>query len=138
MSLQLEIVTPQQKFIEEDSVDSVTLPGTEGELGILPEHIPLLTSLASGVLSYQTGNQKKALAIHGGYAQVENNRVTVLAELAEKAENIDVSRAQNAEKRARDTLGGTFGSDEAEQKRLEKHEAKLKRAIARQSAASIK
>ncbi|MBF0289850.1 MAG: F0F1 ATP synthase subunit epsilon [SAR324 cluster bacterium] len=137
MSLQLEIVTPQQKFIEEDSVDSVTLPGTEGELGILPEHIPLLTSLASGVLSYQSGNERKALAIHGGYAQVENNRVTVLAELAERAEDIDVSRAQDAEKRALKTLSGKFGSDETEQQRLEKHEAKLKRALVRQTATRI-
>ena len=68
MSLQLEIATPQRKILEEETVDAVTLPGSEGELGILPEHVPLITTLDSGILSYQTGNRRQALAIHWGYA----------------------------------------------------------------------
>lgn len=134
MSLKLEIAIPQRKILEEESVDSVTLPGSEGELGILPEHVPLITTLDTGILSYQTGNRRQALAIHWGYAQVEGNRVTVLAELAEKADEIDAGRAQIAEQKAREVLKGHFGEDEVEIQRMLKYESKLKRALVRQSA----
>lgn len=138
MNLQLEVVIPQKQIVTEEGIDSVTLPGSEGELGILPEHIPLMTTLDSGVLIYQKGNQNRALAIHWGYAQVENNRVTVLAELAEKADEIDVNRAQVAEKRAEETLRGRFGAEEAELQRQLKYESKLKRALVRQAVARFK
>jgi len=138
MSLQLEIVTPQQKILEDEAIDAVTLPGSEGELGILPEHIPLMTTLNTGVLIYQKEGQQRALAIHWGYAQVESNRVTILAELAEKAEDIDLSRAENAEKRAQETLRGQFGADESELQRQRKYIAKLERALVRQAATQLK
>ena len=138
MNLQLEIVTPQRKILEDETVDAVTLPGSEGELGILPEHVPLMTTLDTGVLSYQIGNERHALAIHWGYAQVEGNRVTVLAELAEKVDEIDLDRAQAAERKAREILKSHFGEDEVEIQRMLKYESKLKRALVRQSATQFK
>ena len=86
--LKLEVVTPQKKALETE-VDSVTLPGSEGELGILPDHIPLLTTLDTGIVSYTNGSQKQILVVHWGYAQVEGERVTILAELAESVSEID-------------------------------------------------
>lgn len=138
MSLNLQVVTPQKRILDVDGISSVTMPGSEGELGILTDHIPLMTTLDSGVLVYDASGQKKALAIHWGYAQVESNRVTILAEVAEKAEDIDTARAENALNKARQVLGGKFGNDDAEQKRLNKYESKLKRALVRQAASRFK
>ena len=101
--LKLEVVTPQKKAMETE-VDSVTLPGSEGELGILPDHIPLLTTLDTGIVSYTNGSQKQILVVHWGYAQVESERVTILAELAESVSEIDIDRAKLAESKARDIL----------------------------------
>ncbi|MBF0350527.1 MAG: F0F1 ATP synthase subunit epsilon [SAR324 cluster bacterium] len=135
--LQLEIVTPQKRILQ-TTTTSVTLPGSIGELGILPEHIPLLTTLNSGVLTYQDNGKTQAIAIHWGYAQVEGNRVTVLAQLAEPASEIDTTRAQTAEKKAVQVLTELIHSHSAgddELKRMDKFEAKLKRALVRQQAA---
>ena len=132
--MQLEVVTPSRKMLEV-AVESVTLPGSEGELGILPEHIPLVTTLHTGVLSYSSNGETRVLAVHLGYAQVEAGRVSVLVELAESADEIDVDRARSAETRARETLSGISVSGEnweAEQQRLTKYEAKFKRALVRQ------
>ena len=137
--LKLEVVTPQKKALETE-VDSVTLPGSDGELGILPEHVPLITTLDTGIVSYISGSQKQSLVVHWGYAQVEGERVTVLAELAESAAEIDVDRAKDAETKARDILSkiNLAASDwESEKKRLNKYEFKLKRALVRQQAASL-
>ncbi|MBF0278246.1 MAG: F0F1 ATP synthase subunit epsilon [SAR324 cluster bacterium] len=138
MSLKLEIVTPQKKIIEEEAIDFVTLPGIEGELGILSEHVPLMTTLDTGVLIYQKGAQRHATAIHWGYAQIENNRVTILAEMAENAEDIDLTRLEIAEKKAKEALSGQFGEDDTEIQRHRKYEAKLSRALVRQAAARMK
>ena len=138
--LQLEVVTPQKIFVE-TVADSVTLPGSEGELGVLPEHIPLLTSLKSGQLTYQNGNQSHSLAVHWGYAQVEGNRVTVLAQVAETAEEIDLDRAKVAERKANEMLSQLIqehSTDDDAQQRWNKYEAKLKRAIVRQQIAHKK
>ena len=98
--LQLEVVTPSQKILHVET-QSVTLPGSAGEMGILPNHIPLVTTLESGVLSYwEEKSQRKSIAVHWGYAQVEGNRITVLAEVAEVAEEIDLERAAKAEQKA--------------------------------------
>ena len=98
--LSLEVVTPFRTVLIED-VESVTLPGIEGELGILPEHVPLLTTLDAGIISYLSSGNTQAIAVHWGYAQVEGNVVRVLAELAETAEEIDLQRAQEAEKKSK-------------------------------------
>lgn len=138
--LKLEIVTPHRKVIETDA-DSVTLPGTEGEMTILPEHIPLLTTLDTGIVSYELEKQSQALVVHWGYAQVSADRVTVLAELAERADEIDVERAKQAEKKAREILSDINLSAEdwdSEQHRMTKYEFKLGRALVRQHISTFK
>jgi F-type H+-transporting ATPase subunit epsilon len=138
--LNLEVVTPHRTVLVED-VDSVTLPGIEGELGILPEHIPLLTTLDTGIMSYKNSSGKThAIAVHWGYAQVEGNSVRVLAELAESADEIDIERAKDAEKKAKDILFSETSSTidlEKEQSRQDKYESKLKRSIVRQKVAQF-
>jgi len=138
--LNLEVVTPHRTVLVED-VDSVTLPGIEGELGILPGHIPLLTILDSGIMSYKnSGGKTDAIAVHWGYAQVEGNSVRVLAELAETADEIDIERAKDAEQKAKDILiSGTSSTIdwEKEQSRQDKYESKLKRSIVRQKVAQF-
>jgi len=138
--LNLEVVTPHRTVLVED-VESVTLPGIEGELGILPEHIPLLTTLDTGIMSYKSSSGKtQAIAVHWGYAQVEGNSVRVLAELAETADEIDIERAKDAEKKAKDILisdAPTTSSWEEEESRQNKYESKLKRSIVRQKVAQF-
>ena len=138
--LSLEVVTPFRTVLNED-VDSVTLPGIEGELGILPEHVPLLTILDTGIMSYVNGSGKtQAIAVHWGYAQVEGNNVRVLAELAETADEIDLPRAQEAEKKAKELLqsGNPNSSEwEDEENRQKIYENKLSRSIVRQAVAKF-
>lgn len=133
--LQLKVVTPLRRVIE-DTVKSVTLPGIDGELGIMPEHIPLVTILDTGVLSYQDDDQSKSIAVHGGYAQVESNNVTILADLAETADEIDVAQAQTDEEDAREALSkiSTSAKSLEVQQQIQQYENKLKSAIARQQA----
>ena len=102
-NLQLEIVTPLKILIETE-VSNVTLPGTMGAMGILPNHIPIITTLKSGALVYQEGSQTSAVAVHGGYAHVTNDKVIVLAEVAEFAKDIDLSQAQQAGQSANTAL----------------------------------
>ena len=134
--LNLEVVTPHRTVLVED-VESVTLPGIEGELGILPAHIPLLTTLDTGIMSYIRSGKTQAIAVHWGYAQVEGNNVRVLAELAETATEIDLQRAKEAEKKAKEILvSGAPATDwKAEESRQKKYESKLKRSIVRQTVA---
>ena len=138
--LRLEVVTPFRTVLNED-VDSVTLPGIEGEMGILPDHVPLLTTLDAGIMSYFSGNGKKqAIAVHWGYAQVDGNNVRVLAELAETADEIDLPRAQEAEKKAKELLqsGDPSTSEwEDEESRQKIYENKLSRSIVRQALAKF-
>ena len=138
--LSLEVVTPFRTVLNED-VDSVTLPGIEGELGILPEHVPLLTTLDTGIMSYvnDSGNTQ-AIAVHWGYAQVDGNNVRVLAELAETADEIDLPRAQEAEKKAKELLqsGDPPASEwEDEESRQKIYENKLSRSVVRQALAKF-
>ena len=139
--LSLEVVTPFRTVLNED-VDSVTLPGIEGELGILPEHVPLLTILDTGIMSYVNGSgNTQAIAVHWGYAQVEGNNVRVLAELAETADEIDLPRAQEAEIKAKELLqsGDSPTSEwEDEESRQKIYENKLSRSIVRQAVAKFR
>jgi len=138
--LSLEVVTPFRTVLNED-VDSVTLPGIEGELGILPEHVPLLTTLDTGIMSYVNGSgNTQVIAVHWGYAQVDGNNVRVLAELAETADEIDLPRAQEAEKKAKELLqsGDPPASEwEDEESRQKIYENKLSRSIVRQAVAKF-
>ena len=97
--LTLEVVTPDRALVNEQ-VDEVQLPGAEGYFGVLPAHTPLLATLQVGELWYRVGQEKSYLAVAFGFVEVLPDRVTVLAQLAEKAQEIDVSRAEAAKKRA--------------------------------------
>jgi F-type H+-transporting ATPase subunit epsilon len=104
-SIQLIVVTPERQLLRE-SVVEVTVPGLDGQLGILPGHAPLMTELGIGELSYRTStsSQPVVLAVISGFAEVLPERVTVLAETAERAEEIDLARAEEAKARAEKRL----------------------------------
>ena len=114
-TIQLEIVTPE-RLVVNAVVDDVQIPGKDGYLGILPGHAPLITELGVGEIAYRSGNQTKRLAVAWGFAEVLPEKVTILAETAEKAEEIDVARAQAAQQRAQQELheAGTTGNPEAQ------------------------
>ena len=97
--IDLEVVTPERLVLSE-TVDEVILPGGDGYLGVLPGHAPLLTSLMAGEVSYRVGDRTRYLAVSGGFAEVLRNKVTVLAETCERAEEIDLDRAKRARERA--------------------------------------
>jgi F-type H+-transporting ATPase subunit epsilon len=101
--LNLEIITAERVVYSED-VDVVVAPGTEGELGILPMHAPLMTMLQPGELRVRQGGEEQSVFISGGYLEVLSDKVTVLADTAERAEEIDVSRAEEAKKRAQERM----------------------------------
>ena len=101
--LLLEVVTPDRSLIREE-VDEIQLPGSEGYFGVLPGHTPLLATLRVGELWYRVGQEKQFLAIAGGFVEVLPDHVTVLAQIAERAEDIDVARAEAARKRAEERL----------------------------------
>ena len=101
--LHLEIVTPSRRVVEV-AVDEVRLPGVLGEMGVLPGHIPLLTSLAAGPLTYFDGSTVVRYAVQGGFAEVLPDRVTVLATVAEAPDDIDVAVAQDNLQAAQDKL----------------------------------
>jgi F-type H+-transporting ATPase subunit epsilon len=104
-SIELIIVTPQRQLLRETVVE-VTLPGADGQLGVLPGHAPLITELGIGELSYHAkkSGESAPVAIISGFAEVLGDRVTVLAETAERPEEIDVARATEAKKRAEQRL----------------------------------
>ncbi|PYT18069.1 MAG: F0F1 ATP synthase subunit epsilon [Acidobacteria bacterium] len=104
-SIRLEIVTPEQRLVNE-VVDEVVLPGSEGSLGVLPGHTPLLSTLGIGWLMYRRGDLRRYLAIAWGFVEVLPDRVSVLAEIAERAETIDRERARKARERALERLRG--------------------------------
>jgi F-type H+-transporting ATPase subunit epsilon len=101
--LRLEIVTPERALVTEQ-VDEVQLPGAEGYFGVLPGHTPLLASLHVGELWYRIGAEKHYLSIAFGFVEVQPDRVTVLAQVAERAQDIDVGRAEAARKRAEEQV----------------------------------
>ena len=98
-TLKLEIVTPEAKVYSED-VDMVTLPGVEGEMGIFPMHVPLMTQLTAGEVGVRKGGQDFFLAVGDGFVEVTGGRVSILTDMAIKAENIDESKAEEARRRA--------------------------------------
>jgi F-type H+-transporting ATPase subunit epsilon len=103
-TFQLEVVTPE-KVLVKDAAEEMQLPGKDGYLGILPGHAPLITELAIGQMTYRSAGTTHCLAVAWGFAEVLPDKVTVLAELAETAEDIDVQRAREAKERAERRLG---------------------------------
>jgi len=122
----LSIVTPEKLLVSEE-VDQVNVPGSEGDLGILYDHAPILTNLRSGQLSYEKEGETIALVVSGGYLEVTDNRVTILAETGEFLHEIDRERAERAQAQAEELLGKT---DISEEEFIEAQK-KLFRAIAR-------
>ena len=104
--IRLRVVTPSRLLLDED-VDEVTAHGELGEFGVLPNHIAFLSTLVAGELSYKQGAAKRTLVVSGGYAEVLNNVMTVLAPTAEFASEIDVSRAERAKARAEKAMAET-------------------------------
>ena len=98
-SIELLIVTPDKLLVKEQ-VDEVEIPGSEGYFGVLPGHTPMLASLSVGEMWYRKGQEKTYLSLAYGFAEVLPERVTILAQLAERAEDIDVARAEEAKRRA--------------------------------------
>jgi len=129
--IRLRVVTPSRLVLDEE-VDEVTAPGELGEFGVLPNHIAFLSTLVPGEMTYKQGVNKTTLAISGGYAEVLDNVMTVLAPSAEFASEIDVARAQRAKDRAEQQLAEL----NREEKDWEIAEAALKRALVRLQVAS--
>lgn len=103
MPLKLIVVTPEKKVVETET-ESVEMPGALGYLGILPGHAPLITQLATGILTYRSGGGEKRLAVSAGFAEVANDTVTVLADLAEEPSQIDAAAAEQDRVRAQADL----------------------------------
>ncbi len=103
MPMHLEIITAESVLFEGE-VDALVAPGSEGELGILPQHAALMTMLQPGELRYRVGGEESFLTVTGGYMEVVNDQVTVLADAAERVEEIDESRAQEAIQRAQERI----------------------------------
>src|SRR5882724_10403165 len=129
--LQLEVVTPERPVLSE-SVDLVNLPGLGGELGILPGHTPLISQLQTGVLSYAKDGRTSQLHVSGGFVEVNEDRVSVLAEIAELPEEIDAARARVAREQVEKSLSGWTGTTED----FEQARVKLERSLVRLQLAS--
>jgi len=111
-TIKLEIVTPEAKIFSDD-VDMVTLTGTEGEMGILPQHMPLMTQLVAGEIIAQKGKDTIFLAVGDGFVQVTGDRVAILTDMAIAADNIDEARAEEARRLAEARLAQKITEEEA-------------------------
>lgn len=125
-TLSLEVVTPQKSALNIAEIESLVVPASEGYLGILPDHAPIITGLRPGTLKYRMEGKDNFLAISGGFMEVSQNRITILADTAERPEEIDKARALAAKERAEKRLKErTPGLD------LVRAEMALKRALSR-------
>jgi F-type H+-transporting ATPase subunit epsilon len=125
-TFELEIVTPE-KLVVKDVAEEAQIPGKSGYLGILPGHAPLITELAVGEISYKTSGTTKYISVAWGFAEVLPSKVTILAETAERPEEIDVARAQKAKARAEQELatGGTDLNYDAVQAAIERADTRI-------------
>ncbi|PYS74994.1 MAG: F0F1 ATP synthase subunit epsilon [Acidobacteria bacterium] len=131
--IQLEVVTPERRVLDE-TVEMVTVPGLNGELGILPGHTPLISGLKTGVLTYVEAGKSSTLHVSGGFVEVRDDRVSVLAEVAERPEEIDAATARTARDKFEKQLGSWSGSEED----LELARTELARAEVRLQLATSK
>jgi F-type H+-transporting ATPase subunit epsilon len=111
-TLKLEIVTPDAKVFSDD-VEMVTLPGVEGEMGIYPQHVPLMTQIVPGEIVARKGGQEYFLAIGEGFVEITGDHVSILADMAIRAENIDEAKAEEARRRAEARLAEHLDDEEA-------------------------
>lgn len=126
-TLMLEIVTPEKMLVSQE-VEAVVAPGTLGEFGVLEGHVPFLTGIVPGELRYTAGGKTELVAVSEGFCEVSEDRVSILADAAEKAREIDMERARRAMERARERLAMDRGTPDVDFLRAE---AALKRAAAR-------
>ena len=131
--IQLEVVTPERRVLAEP-VEMVTIPGLGGELGILPGHTPLISQLKTGVLTYVEDGKSFQLHVSGGFLEVRDDHVSVLAEVAERPEEIDTAQARQARERLEKQLNNWTGSEED----LAVAQAELERSTVRLQLASPK
>ena len=131
--LKLELVTPDRSVAQE-SVDEIQIPGSEGYLGVLPGHTPLLTTLQVGELWFRQGDEQHFVSVAFGFAEILPDRVTILAQIAERAEEIDVERAKEAQRRAQERLKASTVDIDFERARI----AMMKSLIRLQVAAKIR
>ena len=124
--LQLDIVTTERRVLSE-AVDTTTIPGLNGELGILPGHTPLISQLKTGILTYTQDSKTSQLHVSGGFVEVRDDRVSVLAEIAERPEEIDASQARSERERVEKQLSAWTGTEEE----LERAHVDLERAQVR-------
>ena len=129
--LQLEVVTPERRVLSE-SVNSVTVPGRGGEMQILPGHAALISELQTGVLTYNQDGTNFQLHVSGGFVEVSDDRVSILAEVAERPEEIDAARARMAREHTEKQLSSWSGTEED----FEMARAKLERSMVRLQLAS--
>ena len=129
--LQLEVVTPERRVLSEP-VNSVTVPGRNGEMQILPGHAALISELKTGVLAYTQDGTTQQLHVSGGFVEVSDDRVSVLAEIAERPEEIDAARARLAREHTEKQLSAWSGTEED----FEKARVKLERSMVRLQLAS--
>ena len=129
MTLKVDIVTAERVVYSDEGVDEVVAPGIEGEFTVLPQHAPFLTMIKAGIMRIVKGNEDIDMAITGGFLEVRDDRVTILADAAERAEDIDTVRAEEARRRAERAL-------EERESRVELVEAaaELQRALIRLKA----
>jgi len=127
-TLQLDVVTPTRLVVSE-RVTEVVAPGTEGYFGVLPDHVPFITTLKAGTLTYWKGKRERHLAVSRGYAEVRGDRLSILADTAEVAEEVDVARAERARERAERRLEEWASGSEAID--FTRARAALQRALAR-------
>ena len=125
-TLQLEVVTPERRVLSEP-VSSVTVPGRNGEMQILPGHAALISELKTGVLAYNQDGTTHQLHVSGGFVEVSDDRVSVLAEIAERPEEIDAARARLAREHTEKQLSAWSGTEED----FEKARVKLERSMVR-------
>jgi F-type H+-transporting ATPase subunit epsilon len=121
--LDVEIVTGERVVFRQEGVDMVVAPGGAGMLGILPEHAPLITTLAYGELRIKKGAEEQSILVYGGFMEVADDKVLVLADSAERAEEVDVERAEAARRRAEESIANRQSTIE-----LEEAQASLRRA----------
>ncbi len=125
-SLRLEIITAERIVLTEEMVDSVRVQGADGVVGILPRHAPLMTTLAPGELIMRKGEEEESFFVTGGFLEVRDNQVAVLADASERAEEIDIARAEEARHRAEEAL-----SEKRDGAELAVAEAAMRRALIR-------
>jgi F-type H+-transporting ATPase subunit epsilon len=136
-AIELQIVTPQRHVLQE-TVQAIEIPGKEGYLGVLPGHAPLITELGIGILAYRKGGETRYLSVIQGYAEVLPDRVIVLAETSERAEEIDVGRARAAQERAQAELAkASAGSPDWQEQRLAVERALVRTQVVGKQGGSV-